>query len=52
MEFVNNLTYMGYGMLGILIVMGSIIGVTVLLNFFSRLVDSHSKNGGDAQKED
>lgn len=31
-EFVNNLKYMGLGMLGILIVMGLIILVTVLLN--------------------
>ncbi|MBO5790190.1 MAG: oxaloacetate decarboxylase [Clostridia bacterium] len=31
-EFVNNLKYMGLGMLGIFIVMGAIIGVTYLLN--------------------
>ena len=31
-EFVNNLKYMGLGMLGILIVMGLIVLVTVLLN--------------------
>ena len=31
-EFINNLKYMGIGMLGIFIVMGAIIGVTYLLN--------------------
>jgi hypothetical protein len=31
-NFVENLPYMGKGMLGILIVMGAIILVTVLLN--------------------
>ncbi len=30
--FIDNLYYMGVGMLGILIVIGVIIGVTVLLN--------------------
>ncbi len=32
MNFVNNLSYMAKGMLGILIVMGAIILVTVILN--------------------
>lgn len=32
MEFVNNLRYMGEGMLGIFIVMGLIIGSILLLN--------------------
>ena len=32
MNFVENLSYMGIGMLGILIVMGAIILVTVVLN--------------------
>ncbi len=32
MNFVKNLSYMGKGMLGILIVMGAIILVTVVLN--------------------
>ncbi|MEE0897199.1 MAG: hypothetical protein U0L88_06170 [Acutalibacteraceae bacterium] len=32
MNFVENLSYMGKGMLGILIVMGAIILVTVVLN--------------------
>lgn len=32
--FVENLKYMGIGMLGIFIVIGVIIGVTYLLNFF------------------
>ena len=31
-NFVENLPYMGKGMLGILIVMGAIILVTILLN--------------------
>ncbi len=30
--FIENLKYMGLGMLGIIIVIGVIIGVTVLLN--------------------
>ena len=32
MNFIKNLTYMGKGMLGILIVMGAIILVAVMLN--------------------
>ncbi len=32
MNFVKNLSYMGKGMLGILIVMGAIILTTVILN--------------------
>ena len=32
MNFVTNLKYMGFGMLGIFVVIGLIIGVTVLLN--------------------
>ena len=38
MNFVENLSYMGKGMLGILIVMGAIILVTVVLNkiFFDK----------------
>ena len=32
MNFVENLSYLGKGMLGILIVMGAIILVTVVLN--------------------
>ena len=32
MNFIKNLSYMGKGMLGILIVMGAIILVTVVLN--------------------
>lgn len=31
--FIDNLYYMGYGMLGIFIVIGIIIGITYLLNF-------------------
>ncbi len=34
MAFIDNLGYMGVGMLGILLVIGTIILVTVLLNFF------------------
>ena len=34
-EFVNNLKWLGLGMLGILIVMGVIIGVTLLLNYLT-----------------
>ncbi len=37
MAFVDNLYYMGMGMLGIIIVMGVLIGITTLLNkIFSR----------------
>ena len=37
MNFIHNLSYMGFGMLGILIVMGIIIIVTVVLeNITSR----------------
>ena len=32
MAFVDNLYYMGMGMLGIIIVMGVLIGITTLLN--------------------
>ncbi len=35
MAFVDNLYYMGVGMLCILIVMGIIIGVTVFLNWIT-----------------
>ena len=34
MAFIDNLGYMGVGMLGILLVIGTIVPVTVLLNFF------------------
>ncbi len=36
MNFVNNLYYMGVGMLGIFAVIGVIIGITVLLNRFTK----------------
>ena len=36
MAFVANLKYMGLGMLGILIVMLVLVGVTVLLNYLTR----------------
>ena len=32
MNFIRNMVYMGKGMLGIFVVIGIIIGVTVLLN--------------------
>lgn len=32
MAFIDNLYYMGMGMLGIIIVMGVLIGITTLLN--------------------
>lgn len=34
--FVDNLQYMGLGMLGIFVVIGLIIGATALLNFIFR----------------
>ena len=36
MRFVENLKYMGLGMLGIFVVIGLIIGTTVLLNYVTR----------------
>jgi len=41
-NFVANLRYMGLGMLGIMVVIGIIIGVTYLLNLLSS-----SKNEGN-----
>ncbi len=35
MNFVNNLSYMGIGMLGIFVVIGIIIVATVLINKFA-----------------
>ena len=35
-RFVDNLGYMGKGMLGILLVMGVIILITLLLNFITK----------------
>ena len=35
-NFVGNLKYMGIGMLSILIVMGALIVITVLLNWFGK----------------
>ncbi|MBQ7347032.1 MAG: hypothetical protein IJW55_03670 [Clostridia bacterium] len=35
MAFVENLKYMGFGMLGIFVVIGVIAGVTVLLNYLA-----------------
>lgn len=34
--FIDNLSYMGIGMLGIMLVIGVIIVVTMLLNFFTK----------------
>ena len=39
MAFIDNLGYMGGGMLGIMLVIGTIIVVTVLLNFFGNKFD-------------
>ena len=36
MAFIDNLKYMGIGMLSILIVMGVLILITVLLNWFGK----------------
>ena len=41
--FVDNLKYMGQGMLGILVVMGVIIIVTVLLNTLTKKKDKKDK---------
>lgn len=48
MNFVDNLYYMGFGMLGIFIVMGIIIAVTYLLN----AVFSGKKKEKKASKKD
>ena len=42
-NFVDNLKYMGQGMLGILVVMGVIIIVTVLLNTLTKKRDKKDK---------
>ena len=39
LAFIDNLGYMGVGMLGIMLVIGTIIVVTVLLNFFGNKFD-------------
>ena len=39
MAFIDNLGYMGVGMLGIMLVICTIIVVTVLLNFFGNKFD-------------
>ncbi len=44
MEFVNNLKYMGLGMLAIIIVIGAIILVTVLLNRLTKTQAQEKKN--------
>ena len=49
MEFVYNLKYMGFGMLGILIVMGVIIAFTVLLN---KLTGNKNTGGDETGKDD
>ena len=36
MAFIENLKYMGFGMLGIFVVIGVIAGVTCLLNVLSK----------------
>lgn len=43
MNFVDNLKYMGLGMLGIFVVIGIIILCTVLLNFFANLINKKRK---------
>ncbi len=43
MDFVENLGYMGVGMLGILLVMGAIIVVTLLLNYFGNKFSKEDK---------
>lgn len=43
MNFVDNLKYMGLGMLGIFVVIGIIILFTVLLNFFANLINKKRK---------
>ena len=47
-EFVYNLKWLGLGMLGILIVMGVIIGVTLLLNY----VTSDMESGDNGEEND
>ena len=45
MEFVNNLGYMGTGMLGIMIVMGIVIGSIFLLNYLTNRPKKSKKDG-------
>lgn len=47
MEFVNNLSYMGKGLVGIFLVIGIIIGVTAILN----KVTSKKKNKEDSDEK-
>ncbi len=44
-EFVNNLQYMGKGMLGIFVVIGLLIGCCFALNYFTNL----KKNKADGE---
>lgn len=45
-QFINNLSYMGIGMLAIFIVIGLLIGVTLLLSrIFSRKKDNKKADG-------
>ena len=43
MQFVDNLKYMGIGMLGIFIVIGAIVLLTVLLNALTAEKDDQGK---------
>lgn len=45
MEFINNLHYMGTGMLGIMIVMGIVICSIVLLNYLTNRPKKNKKDG-------
>lgn len=40
-QFVENLRYMGIGMLGIFLVIGAIVLLTILLNFLTKDTDNH-----------
>ena len=44
-EFVNNLGYMGTGMLGIMIVMGVVICSIILLNYLTNKPKKNKKDG-------
>lgn len=46
-EFVNNLKWLGLGMLGILIVMGVIIGVTLILNYVTSAKNDDAGDDND-----
>ncbi len=44
MNFINNLGYMGIGMLGVFMIIGIIIGATYLISHFTKGKKDNSQN--------